>query len=71
MKNVLLQAVAVVAVTLCMTSHVLAQVVETVDPGTTARFDLPDGSFSSTCDNPGPTTFCETEVDHGGPRYYG
>ena len=38
MKNVLLQAVAVVAVTLCMTSsHVFAQVVETVNPGTTFR----------------------------------
>ena len=51
MKNVLLQAVAVVAVTLCMTSHVLAQTVVNVLPGTTARFDLPDGSFSSPCDS--------------------
>ncbi len=65
MKNVLLQAVAVVAVTLCMTSHVLAQVVESVDPGTTARFDLPDDSFSSGCVND-QLTFCETEVDGTG-----
>ena len=66
MKNVLLQAVAVVAVTLCMTSHVLAQpVVNDVLPGTTERFDLPDGDFNTPCD-PGLTpTFCETEKNLG------
>ncbi len=71
MKNVLLQAVAVVAVTLCMTSsHVFAQVVETVNPGTTFFFDLPDDSFSSPCDS-GQLTFCETEVDAVGPGTMG